>query len=417
MSDYKIETLVVLGAQWGDEGKGKIVDFLSRYFDFVVRFQGGPNAGHTVRFKNRKIAFHTIPSGILNCKAVIGNGVLIDPDVLMKEIKELEELGVSMRERLMISEFAHIIMPYHRRRDGALENVRSVKIGTTKMGVGPAVEDKVARRGIRLCDIMLPGFKTKLRQILEEQEAIFRDKQDTEKLYSSLMSFAEKIEGLVINVQKLLRDARDNGKKILLEGAQGVMLDVEFGTYPYVTSTYTTQGAAILGTGLYAKDIDCVLGISKAYTTRVGKGPFPTELEGEEGKILRELGEEYGATTGRPRRTGWLDLVALKYAKIIGGFDCLAITKVDVITRLGKIKVCRKYLLNGEEISNFPLLRLSECKPVLEELRCWRGDDRELAEFIKLVEDTVGTKIVIISTGPGRDNVRFIGEEFLDRIR
>ena len=416
----KIKVLIILGAQWGDEGKGKIVDSLSEYFDISVRFQGGPNAGHTVRISDdKKIVLHTIPSGVLRerCQAVIANGVIIDPDVLLKEIEDIEKIGVRCEGKLFISHLAHLIMPYHRDRDAQLEQKRNLRIGTTKMGVGPAIEDKVARRGIRICDIASEDFRERLKNILDEQKILYSNcDYKLEQIYKDLKIFAEKIEKYITDTAEFLREAKKAGRTIILEGAQGVMLDNDFGTYPYVTSSNTSQGSALSGTGLYAKDIDAVLGVTKCYATRVGEGPFPTEIKTELSEVIRNIGGEFGATTGRPRRVGWLDISALKYSSDVSGIDFFSLTKIDVIKKLKSkiktIKVGRGYIMDGKFIKHFPNTKIERCEPIYEEIEI----NEDLTESLcKIIEEETGRKVVVISEHPGRENTYF-RENFEDLL-
>ncbi len=418
MKKNKARTLLVLGAQWGDEGKGKIVDFLSSYFDYSVRFQGGPNAGHTVVFDRKKIVLHTIPSGILreNCCAVISNGVLVDPDILEKELEDLRRHGFDFRGRLFISHLCHIILPFHKIIDELID--RRNKIGTTKMGVGPAVEFKVLRYGIRIKDLTGSMLKEKIDSVVEMASYIIRSLDDNKyseqinssgyksEIYDKLMRFAEMVHPFICDTRKLLKTAILEGKKVILEGAQGILLDLDFGTYPYVTSTNTSPGGAIAGTGLSPCDIDVILGVSKAYATRVGGGPFPSELNEEEARILRDLGGEYGSTTGRPRRVGWLDIPLLRFAKDIGGFDFMALTKIDTLKKLGKAKYVKSYITpDGTDIYDIDTsLELGKVNPVFEEVS---------PDQIKtILERELNVKIVISSYGPERDSIH-TDEEFL----
>ncbi len=415
----KIQVLLVLGAQWGDEGKGKIVDFLSKYFDYAVRFQGGPNAGHTVVFDDKKIVLHTIPSGILreNCCAVMSNGVLVDIDVLEKEFKSLKDLGVDFKGRLFISNLCHIILPIHKKLDALLDTNK--KIGTTKMGIGPAVEFKVARHGIRIKDIFSQEIKSLLKENIEYAQKLIKSFNYTdydsdinlEEIYSKLMKFAEKIHDFVTDTQKLLRKKIEEGKKILLEGAQGILLDIDFGTYPFVTSTNTSPGGSICGTGINPKSIDAILGVVKAYTTRVGGGPFPSEIKDEnEAQTLRELGGEYGSTTGRPRRVGWLDIPLLKYSKNIAYFDFLALTKTDVLEKLGKSFYIEKYLHKDIKIDEpDTTIDISQVVPILCEVK-------RASEIKNIIENELGLKVVINSFGPDRSKIE-IDENFLSLIQ
>jgi adenylosuccinate synthase len=418
----KIQTLLVIGAQWGDEGKGKIVDYLSKYFDYSVRFQGGPNAGHTVVVGEKKIVLHTIPSGIFreNCCAVISNGVIIDPDILEKEIQELRRNNVELEKRLFISNLCHLILPFHKKIDELSD--RNRKIGTTKMGVGPAVEFKVARRGIRIKDIFSQNIKALIKDVVDYSlkiihlyEKNFTDSYtekipSTEEIYEKLMRFGEKIESFVTDTQKLLRTEIDRGKKVILEGAQGIMLDIDFGTYPFVTSTNSSPGGAISGTGLSPKDIDAILGVVKSYSTRVGMGPFPSEIKDEEkSEMIRKLGGEYGSTTGRPRRIGWLDIPLLKYSKKIGCFDFIALTKSDILKTIKESFYVKKYITSNGEIDEFD----SSLNP--EDIKEVALEKVEPDKIKNLLENELNIKVVISSYGPERNQID-ISEEILEKI-
>lgn len=414
----KGKVLLVLGVQWGDEGKGKIVDALSCFFEYVVRFQGGPNAGHTVVVNGKKFVLHTIPSGILreNCSAVISNGVLIDPDVFQKELSELERSGIDFRKRIFISPLCHIILDFHKLLDGLID--KKANIGTTRMGIGPSVEFKVIRKGIRIKDIFSKELRYKLEDALEYAKIVCKtiDEKSVDDSYfeldrvkEKLIRFGQLIEDSVCETDVLLKNAIYQGKNVLLEGAQGILLDVDFGSYPFVTSTNTTPGGALIGTGLGPKDIDFILGVSKAYTTRVGSGFFPSEIkEPELSQRLRELGGEYGSTTGRPRRVGWLDIPLLKYATRIGAVDFLAITKIDILELLGKYMLVEKYKVANKEYHEFyPTIDTENIQTVLREFK--------IHEIKNIVEDLTGVKNVIISYGPERESIKF-EEEFLECI-
>ena len=358
------KSVVILGAQWGDEGKGKIVDLLTERVSTVVRFQGGHNAGHTLVIGGKKTVLHLIPSGILRegVSCLIGNGVVLSPAALQKEITELEQQGVEVRSRLKISPATPLIMPYHIAVDQGRERASGAKaIGTTGRGIGPAYEDKVARRSIRVADLMYPsGLPEKVRVAVDYHNFILKewlkaDIVDYQQILDDAMGYAEYLRPMIDDVSTLLYDARQAGDNILFEGAQGALLDIDHGTYPYVTSSNTTIGGALAGTGVGACDIDYVLGICKAYATRVGSGPFPTELHDEMGEELRKRGNEFGASTGRPRRCGWIDLVALKRATQINAINGLAITKLDVLDGLPTIKVCIAYEYRGKRRELAPL--------------------------------------------------------------
>ncbi|MCB0258502.1 MAG: adenylosuccinate synthase, partial [Calditrichaeota bacterium] len=378
-----MSVVVVVGAQWGDEGKGKIVDLLSGNFNITARYQGGANAGHTVIIGEKKYILHLIPSGILhpNVECVIGNGVVIDPVALLEEIKLLEKKGVKIKGRLWISQKAHLIMPYHKLLDTVSEEKEGAnKIGTTGRGIGPAYVDKANRKGIRIVDLLdREGFERKLRRNLEEKNELLYKiygilPLDIEKIIKEYLEFDHRIDPYIKDVSVYLNEAIDNGKSILLEGAQGTLLDVDHGTYPYVTSSNPASGGACTGVGIGPTKISEVMGVIKAYTTRVGEGPFPTELTGEAGENLRQAGMEFGATTGRPRRCGWFDAVVARYSVRINGIDALAITKLDVLDHFETIQVCTSYRYNGKLLREFPtdLRVLQNCEPVYESLPGWQ---------------------------------------------
>ncbi|WP_025209125.1 adenylosuccinate synthase [Hippea sp. KM1] len=413
---------LVIGSQWGDEGKGKIVDILTEEADLVVRYQGGSNAGHTVCVGDKKFILHLIPSGILREDkiCVIGNGVVIDPKSFVEEKATLEGLGIRVDERLMISEKAHLVMPYHKEFDARKEAILGEnKIGTTKRGIGPAYTDKHARIGIRVCDLLLPDvLKEKIEANVKEINRLCElysiEPFDAKAIYDEYLGYAEKLKPHIRNTVYYLNGAYRNGRSILFESAQGSMLDVDFGTYPFVTSSNPTVGGAFIGTGLPFKALDSVMAVVKAYTTRVGNGPFPTELTDEIGQRIRDNGAEYGATTGRPRRCGWLDLIVVKYAVMINGVDELALTKLDVLDGMDEIKVCVGYEYEGRRIGFIPsqLEEFAKCKPVYKSFKGWdntKGIERyeDLPEnarrYIEFIEKTVGAKFKIISTGAKRE--------------
>lgn len=414
---------VVVGAQWGDEGKGKIVDLLSKEADYVVRYQGGANAGHTLEFENKKIVLHLIPSGIFNGDAtcVIGNGVVIDPLALLKEIEEVETLGANLGNRLKISSAAHVILPYHQLLDQVKEEHRGDDaIGTTGRGIGPAYVSKVSRVGIRMSDLfhhrqLHQKVTSNIADINDALEHVYkRDPIEAEPIIEELLEAADKLCPYITNTSVLLHDAVESGKEVLLEGAQGSLLDVDHGTYPFVTSSCPTAGGACTGSGIPPTAIDKVMGISKAYCTRVGNGPFPTELNGAAGKQLREAGQEFGATTGRPRRCGWVDLVALKYAVRINGINELTITKLDILNDFDEIKLCTSYVINGEQTDVFPvdLPDLDGLKPRYKIMPGWQQsleacnsmDDlpAEAREYLDFMQDYLGVSLAILSKGPDR---------------
>ena len=414
---------IIVGAQWGDEGKGKVVDLLSKSADFVVRYQGGANAGHTLKFDDKEVVLHLIPSGIFNgdAKCIIANGVVIDPKALLEEIGNVEKMGVNLDGKLYISESAHVILPYHRILDQVKEKSRGADaIGTTGRGIGPAYVSKVSRIGIRMSDLRKPdelkiNIKKNLADINKALVNVYQEPEiNPDEMFESIKPCIERIQPFICNTTAVLHDAIENKNDILLEGAQGTLLDIDHGTYPYVTSSSPTAGGACTGSGIPPKAIDHVMGITKAYCTRVGNGPFPTELSDETGEKFREHGAEFGATTGRPRRCGWLDLVALKYAVRINGIDEIAFTKLDVLDHFDTIKVCTRYRINDQETDIFPLSTnlLDEVEPVYETLDGWEGTTRNIDHFeglpegakayIQFAENFIGAPFKIISTGPKR---------------
>ncbi|KAG9573259.1 Adenylosuccinate synthetase, partial [Aureobasidium melanogenum] len=427
------KSVVILGAQWGDEGKGKIVDLLTERVGAVARFQGGHNAGHTLVIKGKKTVLHLIPSGILRDDALclIGNGVVLSPAALMSEIAELEGQGVDVRARLKISPATPLIMPYHIAVDKAREVASGAKaIGTTGRGIGPAYEDKVARRSIRVADLMYPHeLPEKVKAAVEYHNFVLTqwlkaEPVDYQTVLDEALTWGEYIKPMVDDVATILHDVRREGGNILFEGAQGALLDIDHGTYPYVTSSNTTVGGALAGTGVGARDIDYVLGICKAYATRVGGGPFPTELHDEMGELLRKKGNEFGASTGRPRRCGWIDLVALKRAVQINGIDGLAITKLDVLDGLESIKVCIAYEYRGKRRELAPLDAdgWDECKPVYLEFPGWEESTAGIRDWNKLppaaraylraVEELSGCKLALVATGADRDDTIILDDPF-----
>ena len=418
------QSVVVIGAQWGDEGKGKIVDLLTEQAAAVVRYQGGHNAGHTLVIDGEKTVLHLIPSGILRegVQCLIGNGVVLHPGALQKEIAELEANGVDVRSRLKISPAAPLIMPYHIALDQAREKAAGeANIGTTGRGIGPAYEDKVARRGIRVGDLHYPDeLAEKLRAALDYHNFVLTrylgaDAVDFQQTLDEALAFGDYVEPMKADVAGILHDLRKQGKKVLFEGAQGSLLDIDHGTYPYVTSSNTTVGGALAGTGVGADAIDYVLGICKAYATRVGGGPFPTELDDEHGQRLRDRGQEYGATTGRPRRCGWIDIVALKRAVAINSISGLCLTKLDVLDGFDTLKMCIGYQYRGKRTEYAPLdaAGWDEITPVYLEFPGWTEDTHGITEWDKLppaaraylraLEELAGCPLAIVSTGPDRD--------------
>ncbi len=415
---------VIIGSQWGDEGKGKVVDLLSDEVDVVARYQGGANAGHTICWEDKTFVLHLVPSGIFHkdVVCVIGNGVVIDPVAVMEEIKMIRELGYDIDGRLLISHNAHVIMPYHKRIEAAREESRDVgAIGTTGRGIGPAYVDKFARTGIRVVDLLDRDVLTKkMRASIEEKNAILRsvygaEELDVDAIVDEYVEFDKLIDPYVTDTTQYLCNALKDGKRVLAEGAQGSLLDVDFGTYPYVTSSHPTVGGACTGLGIPPTSIDRVIGIVKAYCTRVGNGPFPTELHDADGERLRENGHEFGATTGRPRRCGWLDLVALNYTTMINGISEYAITKIDVLSGFDEIKVCTAYRYDGKTTSRFPseTQTLEKVEPVYETLPGWKEDITEVEhiddlpsaarDYLNFISERTGVDIRMISTGPKRE--------------
>jgi adenylosuccinate synthase len=412
--------IVVLGAQWGDEGKGKIVDLMTPHFSIVARYQGGHNAGHTVYVSGRKFVLHLIPSGILHdgVTCVIGNGVVVDPQALFAEVKELARLGIEIGDRLLISDKAHLILPYHRELDVLSEARRGErKIGTTSRGIGPAYEDKIGRRGIRVCDLVdTRALADEVRENVSARNQIIKDSTlDWHAVYTELLSYGERMRQWTADVSLFLATAMATGRRVLFEGAQATMLDIDHGTYPYVTSSNATIGGVCTGLGVPARAIHGVLGVAKAYTTRVGEGPLPTELFGEIAERLRESGQEYGASTGRPRRCGWYDAVVVRYAARINGLDALAVTKLDVLDGLEELKICTAYRIGERIVTEFPadLAAAGRCDAVYETLPGWdeptRGarDYDELPvnarKYIERLEQVSGVPATIVSTGSDRE--------------
>jgi len=413
--------IAVLGAQWGDEGKGKIVDLLTRHFSIVARYQGGHNAGHTVYAGGRKFVLRLLPSGILHdgITCVIGNGLVVDPQALFGEIDELEKAGIAAADRLVISDKAHLILPYHRELDLLSEARRGERrIGTTSRGIGPAYEDKIARRGVRVGDLANQAL---LAEVIEHNVAarnrLIADSQmDPTQVIAELRRAWERMGRWVTDVSLFLAKARADGKSIMFEGAQGTLLDIDHGTYPYVTSSNATIGGVCTGLGVGPRAIDGVLGVAKAYTTRVGEGPLPTELTGELGNRLRESGQEFGAVTGRPRRCGWYDAVAVRYAVRVNGLDAVALTKLDVLDGLPELRVCTAYRTRDAVVQELPgdLAQLSACEPVYETLPGWQQPTRavqryhelpaEAQAYIDRIEELTGVPAAIVSTGSDRQH-------------
>lgn len=432
--------VAVIGAQWGDEGKGKVVDRYSSKAEYIVRFQGGNNAGHTLVVNGKKTVLHLIPSGVLHPGRVclIANGVVFDPVVFFEEIESLDQSGVfngPPHDQVRVSERAHVILPYHRQLDRLREEKAGKgKIGTTVRGIGPAYEDKVARRGIQVIDLVRPTvLKKKLEHAIEEKNILLKHYFESPAieiapLFESCLKLGEKLKPFITDVRRVLVEALAGNRPILFEGAQGTLLDVDHGTYPYVTSSNTILGGALSGSGLGPKAFSQVIGITKAYTTRVGTGPFPTEIEETEPEIadkIRSIGAEFGATTGRPRRVGWLDLVALKYAVEVNGLTGLALMKVDVLQGLDCVKACTAYQVGGETHYEIPACveDFEAIDPAYEVFPCWPNYDaagvksfrdlpEELRTFIRAIEDYVGVPVVLLSTGPGREETLEFSDPF-----
>ena len=411
---------LVIGTQWGDEGKGKVVDYYSKNSDYVVRFQGGNNAGHTIKVGDEVYKLHVTPSGVIQGRiGIIGNGVVLDPEVLIAEIDELISRGI--KPKLLISNRTNIIMPYHKVLDGAEERyLKDKKIGTTKRGIGPCYSDKIARNGIRAIDLTdEKSLEKRLDLILPIKQKLYelygiKEKIDKKEILKKYAGFGKHLKDYITNTHIELNNAINSGKNILFEGAQGTMLDVDFGTYPFTTSSHTVSGGVAIGAGVGPRHIEKVIGIVKAYTTRVGEGPLPTELFDSYGEYLQEKGHEFGTTTSRPRRCGWLDLVVVKHSCMLSGVTDIALTKLDVLNGLEKIKVCTKYNLNGKKIDYFPsnIYDVEKCKPIYKEFKGWNEinpDSTDITdipktaqEYIKFIEKETKTQISLVSIGPGR---------------
>jgi adenylosuccinate synthase len=420
---------VLIGAQWGDEGKGKVIDVLTREVDAVVRYQGGSNAGHTVKIGEEQYVLHLIPSGILHADkmCVIGNGVVVDPLALLKEIAELESRGLTVEGRLWIGDRAHAVFPFHRVLDVAREqrHADNRKIGTTKRGIGPTYGDKVMRIGLRMCDLIDPAFPDLLAERADEADKVIRamgsEPPDLATMLDDYTRAADRLKGMVADSVALLNRAVKDGKSILFEGAQGAMLDIDFGTYPYVTSSNTTAGGACCGTGVAPHRIDRVIGVVKAYTTRVGEGPFPTELTDDIGKHLGREGHEFGATTGRPRRCGWFDAVVVRHAAMINGVDWWAMTKLDVLDKLETLKIAVAYRHGGKTHETIPanIRVLSACEPVYESMPGWQSSTRGIERFedlpaaarayVNRLCELTGAPLGMLSVGPGRASTMRVG--------
>lgn len=430
--------IVIIGAQWGDEGKGKVVDLLADRFDIVSRYQGGHNAGHSVYVGDQAFVLRLLPSGIIHPDktCVLGNGMVIDPKAFFEEVDQIEEKGIPVRaDRLKVSSRAHLIMPYHRALDHTSEErLGNEKIGTTLRGIGPAYEDKAGRRGIRVSDALSTDvLKMRIERNLEEANRIIvlygHQPLRADEIYDEIAPLVERLEPYVTETSHFLAEARKANKKILLEGAQATLLDVDHGTYPYVTSSNPTAGGASVGSGIPPHHITGVLGIVRTYATRVGEGPFPTEMvegEAEMAELIRERGNEYGSVTRRPRRCGWFDAVATRYAAELNGFDSVALTKLDVLDALDEIKVCVGYEINGKQVDTFPVVSssLKDIKPVYKTLPGWNSDTLGITKFdelppnarayVEFLSDEIEVEIGLISTGPERDQTIILGDSVME---
>ncbi len=422
MSEQR-QSAVILGAQWGDEGKGKIVDVLSEKFDIVARYAGGHNAGHTVIIHGRKFVLQLIPCGVLRpgCKGVIGNGVVLDPAAFLNEVRKLREAGLPVDEQLFVSDRAQVILPYHRMIELAAETAPGRQpIGTTRRGIGPAYEDKIHRNGLRVADLLNSSLlRTHIQNACHEKNTIAHALFGTEPLdpramYEEYAKLAEQVAPFVADTATMLNDAIKAGQNVMFEGAQGALLDIDHGTYPFVTSSSSTAGGAVTGTGVGPTKIDTVIGVTKAYVTRVGEGPFPTEIDGHSAELLRARGQEYGAVTGRPRRCGWLDLPLLRYSNMINGTEWLVVTKMDVMDECAEIPVCTHYEIDGKVTDRVPadIRGFRSIKPIYTTLKGWHCSTEGITEYDKLpqlakdyltfIEQESGAKIGVISTGPDR---------------
>jgi adenylosuccinate synthase len=429
-------SVAIIGCQWGDEGKGRVVDLLSNRVDMVVRFQGGDNAGHTVVKGNDEFKLHLIPSGILypDVICIIGNGVVLNPEVLIKELDNLESKGIST-DNLRISSNAHLIMPYHIILDKAGEHrLGKSKIGTTHKGIGPVYADKALRMGIRVQDLQdLKIFKTKLEESLKLNNKIMEkiyglDPLDMDEVFDKYRQYGNRIKKYIVNTTSLISEALDNNKKVMFEGAQGTMLDIDHGTYPYVTSSSTIAGGVCVGAGIGPSRLDEILGVVKAYTTRVGSGPFPTEERSKIGDYLREKGYEYGTTTGRPRRCGWIDIVILKYSIMLNSVDSIALTKLDILSGLKKVKICTGYKYNGKVYQHMPCHQtiLHKCTPVYEEYQGWSEDisgvknfedlPRQARDYIRNIEKIVKVTVSMVSVGAERSKIIMKNRDIESRL-
>src|SRR4051794_13172404 len=431
-----MSNLIVLGAQWGDEGKGKIVDLFSDKFDAVARYQGGHNAGHTVFIGSRKFVLKLIPSGVLRpgVTAVIGNGVVVDPAALLEEISGLESAGIPVKSQLRISNRMHIIFPFHRTIEKISEaRADRTAIGTTSRGIGPCYEDKIARRGIRLADLVDPDFESLYRSLAADKQLIadafqIPERIDFDEILRQYKEYADQIRPMACDTSHLLNVFIREGKSILFEGAQGTMLDIDFGTYPFVTSSSAAAGGACTGTGVAPTKIDGVVGVSKAYITRVGAGPFPSEDHTELGEQIRKAGNEFGSVTGRPRRCGWFDVPLLRYTAEVNGFDSLIITKLDVLDELETIPVCVAYEVDGKTVTQMPAStrRMLAIKPIFEKLPGWKQSTRGLTnlnqlpkqaqDYLHFLEEKTGVEVGSVSNGPERNETMIVPGSKLERL-
>ena len=430
-----MSSIVIMGSQWGDEGKGKMTDWLAQKADMIVRYQGGNNAGHTIAFNGKTYKLQLIPSGIFEPQKinVIGNGVVVNPKALLSELQMLEDAGVTP-SNLKISSRAHLILPYHIQLDIAQEKQRGdQKVGTTHNGIGPAYMDKADRIGIRMCDLLEKDtFATKLKENLAQKNALFEkiygeEPFDFDSLFDEYYEYGQRLKDYVADTSVIVNEAIDAGKNVLFEGAQGIMLDLDHGTYPYVTSSNPVVGGALAGAGVGPQSLTKMVGVCKAYSTRVGEGPFPTELTNETGDWIREKAHEYGTVTGRPRRIGWFDAVAMRHAKRVSGMNCLSLNLLDIFTGLKKVKICTAYMLDGKQIDYYPasLKELERCEPVYEKFDGWTEDISTVTEYdqlpanakkyLKRIEELTGLQLMTISVGPSREQTITLKDAWEDR--
>ena len=430
-----MSSIVIMGSQWGDEGKGKMTDWLAQKADMIVRYQGGNNAGHTIAFNGKTYKLQLIPSGIFEPQKinVIGNGVVVNPKALLSELQMLEDAGVTP-SNLKISSRAHLILPYHIQLDIAQEKQRGdQKVGTTHNGIGPAYMDKADRIGIRMCDLLEKDtFATKLKENLAQKNALFEkiygeEPFDFDSLFDEYYEYGQRLKDYVADTSVIVNEAIDAGKNVLFEGAQGIMLDLDHGTYPYVTSSNPVVGGALAGAGVGPQSLTKMVGVCKAYSTRVGEGPFPTELTNETGDWIREKAHEYGTVTGRPRRIGWFDAVAMRHAKRVSGMNCLSLNLLDIFTGLKKVKICTAYMLDGKQIDYYPasLKELERCEPVYEEFDGWTEDISTVTEYnqlpanakkyLKRIEELTGLQLMTVSVGPSREQTITLKDAWEDR--